>query len=1079
MSKGLKRGLAALVIIPLLYALLGFFLLPWAGLKLVNQKLAEYATLPASLERIEFNPFSLELTLHQLRFGEPGVEQLAFARLYANLQIDSLWQGAVHLLELQLEQPHVELLFAADRPFNLLQLFKLPAPGEQQPQPAGEPFPLHVDRLHLAGGSLHLVDQRPQPSVDVRYRDLDLELLDFGTRAEDKGQLRLTASGASGARLALQARLGLQPLRAEGRLSVSEIGLKTWWPYVRRALPLELEQGVASLSSDYRLELKEGLQLQLTNSQLQLNGLQLREADGRPLLDLARLEAASEQLQLSPGPQLQLGNGQLRLASLTLHGLAEQPQLRLDSLELAGAALNLAERQLVIGRLRSQGLEARAAREADGRLDWQNLLARQLAALDAQRAASALALGKPAVKAPAAPEDPQVSSLADAARGPAAANAAAPEQNAAPATESTTRSTASAPAQQDADTAAPTLATAESAPQTAAATSTGAWQVLLQDAQLRGWRAHLEDRVAQPAVALEVGPLDLDLQGFTSRGEQPFSLKLATGVGARGQLEADGQVRLQPLASQLKVRTRDLDLRLAQAYLNPFIHLELRSGLLASDIAVDLQGIAPLALKVSGRAEVSQLHTLDTLKGRDFVKWQLLNVDGLDYRHGERLRIDLLRLRQPYARFIINEDLGTNVKDLLIVQPPNPAWAPPSKPLHIVVGGVAIEDGSANFADLSLTPNFATAIQQLNGRIGTLDNQSRKPATVDIRGKVDRYAPVTIEGRLTPFSPLVQLDLATRFQRVELTTLTPYAGKFAGYKIRKGRLNLDLHYRIERSRLNADNKLLLEDLQLGERVDSPSATDLPVRLAVALLKDSHGNIDIALPVQGDLNNPEFSVVPIVWKTLRNLLLRTVQAPFKLIAGLADGGDEQLDSVPFAAGSSELDAPARTTLAKLAKALQQRPALRLEVEGMSLPAADGPLLAEQRLQREYQDTWYRMLQRRGDKVPADASQLVVPAEMQPPLLEGIYRARLKQQPPAAWGELDEAERTTRLRQAVLDSWAQSQLLLRQLAQDRARAIKAWLVDSGGLADQRIYLLEVGSVPGDGSQRIDVPLHLDSE
>ncbi|WP_455232383.1 DUF748 domain-containing protein [Geopseudomonas aromaticivorans] len=1066
MSKGLKRGLAALVLAPLLYALLGFFLLPWAGLKLANQKLAEYATLPASLERIEFNPFSLELTLHQLRLGAPGAEQLAFSRLYANLQVDSLWQGALHLLELQLEQPHVELLFAADRPFNLLQLFRLPpAASAAEAQPAGELFPLHVDRLQLSGGSLHLNDLRPQPSVEVRYENLAIELLDFGTRAEDQGQLRLTASGSSGASVSLQALLSLQPLRAEGHLSITDIALKSWWPYVRRLLPLELEQGVASLASDYRLELKDGLQLQLDNSQLELNSLQVHEADGRPLLDLQRLEAAAGRLEFHPGPQLQLSNGELRLATLTLHGLAEQPPLKLDSLAVTGTALNLAERQVVIGQLHSQGLEARAAREADGRLDWQALLDRQLAALEQHRAARAQTLDQPA----------------DAAGAPQAAAAAEP--SAAPSPQSTTPTTASAPAQggDSRETgAAPTPGAAESAPQTAAPGNTGAWQVLLQDAQLRGWRAHLEDRVPQPAVALDVGPLDLDLQGFSSRGEQPFSLKLASGVGARGQLEADGQLRLKPLSSQLKVRTRDLDLRLAQAYLSPFIHLELRSGLLASDIAVDLQGSAPLALKVSGRAEVSQLHTLDTLKGRDFVKWQLLNVDGLDYRHGEQLRIDRLRLQQPYARFIINEDLSTNVKDLLIAQPPKPQPAPPGKPLHVVVGGVDIADGSANFADLSLTPNFATAIQQLNGRIGTLDNQSSKPATVDIRGKVDRYAPVTIQGQLTPFSPLEQLDITTRFKRVELTTLTPYAGKFAGYKIRKGRLNLDLHYRIEKGRLNADNKLLLEDLQLGERVDSPSATDLPVRLAVALLKDTHGNIDIALPVQGDLNNPEFSVAPIVWQTLRNLILRAVQAPFKLIAGLVDGGDEQLDSVPFAAGSSELDQPARATLDKLAKALQQRPTLRLEVEGMSRQAADGPLLAEQRLQREYQDTWYRMLQRRGDKVPAEASQLKVPEDMQGSLLEGIYRARLKQQPPAEWRELKKPERATRLRQAVLDSWAQSSLLLRQLAQDRARAIKAYLVEQGQLADERIYLLEVGSAEAAGDNpRIAVPLHLDSE
>ena len=1059
MSKGLKRGLAALVITPLLYALFGFFLLPWVGLKLANQKLNEYTTQPAHLERIEFNPFTLELTLHQLRLGAAGAEQLAFERLYANLQIDSLWQGALHLLELRLEQPHVELLFAADRPFNLLQLFKLPpAPAGTEPQPAGELFPLHVDHLQLSGGSLHLNDQRPQPSVEVRYENLDIELLDFGTRAEDQGRLRLAAKGSSGANLSIQALLRLQPLHAEGHLSVSDIALKAWWPYVRRVLPLELEQGVASLASDYRLELRDGLYLQLDNSQMQLNALGLQQADGKPLLDLDRLEASSGRLELSPGPQLRLRDGQLHLNALNLHRPTDQPLLKLASLDLADTTLDLSGRQLSIGQLRSQGMEAWAAREADGRLDWQLLLEQQLSALQAPPAANLPAAVTPPPAAPSGGNTPTGSPPPSAV--PATPDSAATGANPMP-----------QPAQ-------PSAASAASAAQPATAPpAPGPWQVLLKDVQLRGYRAHLEDRSAKPATALAVGPLDLDLQDLASDGVQPFRLKLASGIGAHGQLEAAGQVRLAPLDSQLKVVARDLDLRLAQAYLSPFIHLELRSGLLSGDVAVDLQRLAPLAFAVTGRAEVNQLHTLDTLKGRDFVKWRTLTLDGLDYRHGEQLRIGRVTLQQPYARFIINEDLSTNVKDLLIPQPPSP---PPAQPLHIVVGGVEIQDGSANFADLSLTPNFATAIQQLNGRIGTLDSQSKQPATVDIRGKVDRYAPVSIKGRLTPFSPLEQLDITTSFHRVELTTLTPYAGKFAGYKIRKGRLNLDLHYHIEQGRLNAENKVVVEHLQLGERVDSPSATDLPVRLAVALLKDTNGNIDIALPIKGDLNNPEFSVMPIIWQTLRNLVLRAVEAPFKLIAGLIDGSDEQLDSVLFAAGSSELDGQARATLDKLAQALQKRPALRLEVEGMSLQTADGPLLAAQRLQREYQDTWYSMLQRRGDKVPAEASQLKVPEDMQAVLLEGIYRARLKQQPPAEWRDLKKPERATRLRQAVLDSWAQSSLLLRQLAQDRARAIKAWLVEHGQLADERIYLLEAGNATGaDEQQRIAVPLHLDSE
>src|SRR5690606_17478870 len=265
--------------------------------------------------------------------------------------------------------------------------------------------------------------------------------------------------------------------------------------------------------------------------------------------------------------------------------------------------------------------------------------------------------------------------------------------------------------------------------------------------------------------------------------------------------------------------------------------------------------------------------------------------------------------------------------------------------------GISIADGSANFADFSLTPNFATGIEQLNGSIGTLDNQRAQAARVDLQGKVDRYAPVTIRGELTPFDPLNSLDIATSFKNVELTTLTPYSGKFAGYRIRKGRLNLDLHYRINQGQLQADNRGLLEDLQLGERVDSPDAVDLPVRLALALLKDTRGNIDIELPLAGDLNNPEFSVMPIIWQTLRNLVMRATQAPFKFIAGLAGGGDADLSQLGFSAGSSGVGATATRRLPTLAQALGERPRLAREVEGVSAADRDWPPRAGARLGRD--------------------------------------------------------------------------------------------------------------------------------
>nr|WP_231987091.1 DUF748 domain-containing protein [Pseudomonas prosekii] len=980
MPKGLIRALGALLTALALYSLLGFLILPGIALRIANQQLANYATTPAHIQRIELNPFSLEVTLWGLIIGEPGKEQVGFERLYANLQLDSLWTKALHLSDIELDKPKTEILFGKDGKLNLLGLFKIPASEPTPADPNAKPFPLRVERIRLAGGYVHFQDARPSEPIEFLYDKLDFELKNLSTLPDDNADMTLVAAGPEGGQIDWTGNFSLIPIASEGKLKVTDGQMKVWWPYVRDALPLALENGVLNLSTDYKLNLAKETELQLNNVAVSVAPFAINAPDGRPLV-------------------------------------------RLERLDVSDTSIDLAKQQVVVGKIRSNKLETWAALEADGQLDWQKLFASQPS--------------KAAAKAKAEP-----------ANAPAAADSPPP----------------------------------------AAAAPSKPWQVLLKDVQLRNYQVHLEDRKAQPPVPLEVGPLNLDLQNFDSLNGSPFKLKLDTGVGKQGKITADGQVNLAPVSAKLNVQTKDIDLRVAQSYITPFIRLELRSGMLGSDLAVDLKSTEPLAFSVTGRAQVDQLHTLDTLKTRDFLKWQQLVLEGLNYQHGDSLSIDKVNLFQPYVRFMINDDRTTNVDDLLVPQPADSAGktaaakpaAGKDKALAIRVGGVAINDGSANFADFSLTPNFATAVQQLNGAIGTIDSRQGKPATVDIKGKVDRYAPVTIKGAVNPFDPMASLDIATSFKRVELTTLTPYSGKFAGYRIRKGRLNLDLHYLITKGQLKAENKVVVEQLQLGEKVDSPDAVSLPLKLAIALLKDVDGKISIELPVTGDLNNPQFSVMPIVWQTLRNLLVKAAAAPFKMIGGLISGGGSQdLGTVSFAPGSSELSKDAEASLVKLASALKERPALRLEIEGTAAQNSDGPLLAEQRLEREYQYNYYKMLQRRGDKVPAQASLLEVPDAEKAPLLEGIYRTRLKTQPPAEWKDLGKEERTTKMRAEVIKFWSGSEVLLRQLGQERASSIKDFLVEKAQLADERVYFIDaqLGQAESDG--RVITPMHLDAE
>ena len=835
---------------------------------------------------------------------------------------------------------------------------------------------MRIDSIKLADGYLHFADLRPSEPIEFVYDSMNLELKNLSTLPDDNADMTLVAAGPEGGRIDWSGTLSLIPIASEGKLKVTDGKMKVWWPYVRDALPLALEDGVLNFSTDYKLNLAKDTEMVLSNATASIAPFKINAPDGRPLV-------------------------------------------RLERLDVSDTTVDLAKQQVVVGKINSKNLETWATREKDGQLDWQKLFT-------------------------------------------------------------------SAPEKTTSKTKAPEAVTVE-APKPAPVAPSKPWQVLLKDVQLRDYRVHLADKEPKTPVALDIGPLNLDLKNFDSLNQSPFTLNLDTGVGKQGKLTATGDVNLSPINAKLKVTTKDIDLRIAQAYIEPFIRLELRSGMLGSDLAVNLKSVEPLAFTVDGRAQIDQLHTLDTLKDRDFLKWQRLVLDGVKYQHGDTLSIASVNFAQPYVRFMINDDRTTNIDDLLIPQPANssaksaakPA-ASKEKPLGIHIGGIAINDGSANFADFSLTPNFATAIQQLNGQIGSIDSRRAKPASVNIAGKVDRYAPVTIKGSVNPFDPMASLDIATSFKRVELTTLTPYSGKFAGYRIRKGRLSLDVHYLITKGQLKAENKVIIEQLQLGEKVDSPDAVNLPLKLAIALLKDSDGTISIELPVTGDLNNPQFSVMPIVWQTLRNLVVRAAQAPFKLLSGLVTGGGaEDLGTVSFAPGSSELSPQAQKALDSLASALKQRPTLRLEIEGTAAQSSDGPHIAQDRLEREYQYNYYKILQRRGDKVPAQASLLKVPDDEKGPLLEGIYRTRLKQQPPAEWAKLSRDERASKMSAALIDFWSKSEVLLRQLGQERASSIKDYLVDKGQLADDRVYFVDatLGEAESDG--RVVSPLHLDSE
>ena len=969
MSKGLKRLVVSLVSVIALYSWLGFLLLPSVALKVINQQLAVYANSPAQLQRLEFNPFTLEFFAWDFAIGAAEDQQLSLQHLYGKLAYDSLWSKTLHLHDVQLVKPITQVIFDPQGKLNLTQLFTLPEPPAQTNTPDSAALAVLIDQLQLQQGSLRFYDQRQQEPVDVSIAELNITLNNFDTRPDSNSQLQLTAQANDGTQLHWQGELSISPLASNGQLQLKNAQLKSWWPYLQESFSAQLKAGRLSLDSHYTLQLSPSLQFKAKQLSLELEALALEQQ--------------------------------------------QKPLVRLEKLSISDTQFDFAAQTLQIGKASSKKLLAWTEIDKNGVSNWEKLLPSS-----ARQNATASADSAPTAKDHDASPDPE---------------------------------------------------------------KKPAWRIVLKHAELKQQQFHLTDHSHSEPVALQLSNFNLQIKDFDSQASSPFTAELETQVGEQGQLSSRAQILLQPLKVEMSLNSRDLDLRPAQAWMSPYAHIELRSGLLSSALQLEISDLDNLQLVVQGGAAINQLHIRDSLRQRDLLKWQTVDINAIQYNlQQQKLSIQKVALQQPYVRFIINENLTTNISELMIAQPKKAETAAkaegPEFALHI--GSIEVKDGSANFADFSLKPNFATAIQQLNGDIGTIDNQSNSIAKVDIKGNVDRYAPVTIKGSLMPFDPLKKLDITTDFKHVELTTLTPYSGKFAGYRIQKGRLNLNLHYQINDGKLNASNQLLLEQLQLGERVDSPDAVDLPVRLAIALLKDRKGQIALELPIQGDLNNPEFKVAPIIWQTLRNLITRAVSAPFNFIAGLANSNAQELSDVVFSPGMFAISPDAAKSLDTLAQALKQRPQLRLEIEGGSLLELDGPPLAQMRLKAAYQSAWYSILQRRGGKIESSKEMLEVPEKEHAALLEGIYRSQLKQQPPAEWAPLDPDQRAQLLRDAVLNSYAQSPLGLRRLAQARANSIKIYLIEQAQLDPERVYLIDVSTGKASAEQGVISTLHLGS-
>jgi hypothetical protein len=450
---------------------------------------------------------------------------------------------------------------------------------------------------------------------------------------------------------------------------------------------------------------------------------------------------------------------------------------------------------------------------------------------------------------------------------------------------------------------------------------------------LAKFRTEFRDHGVSPAAELVMQDINVAVDGISDdlKGAWPMRASLHARDG--GNLLVEGKVVAGDPLLDLRVKLTGLALKPVQPYLGAATTLKITDGRLEGEgrlihnaKGTDYQG--SLALRNLALTEGEHENAFLRLKALSTRKIAAST---------SRLAIADLVLDGLDTRLFIDADKSTNLGRIMRkpsgeVAAQEARTESPVKPYEVAIDRLRITDGQLEFGDNSLAMPFGTHINNLHGSVDGLGTSRSKPGQIELDGEVDDYGLARATGEIDLFKPTEFADIKVSFRNVEMTRLTPYAATFAGRRIESGKLSLDLEYKIIKRQLTGDNLVKVDSLILGERVESPQATDLPLDLAIAILQDSDGHIDLGLPVSGDLDDPEFSYGQIVWKAFVNVVGKIATSPFRALGSLFEG-EEAMDGVVFEAGRPDLTAPERQKLTKLAGALGKRPKLAIGLHGV--------------------------------------------------------------------------------------------------------------------------------------------------
>lgn len=644
-------------------------------------------------------------------------------------------------------------------------------------------------------------------------------------------------------------------------------------------------------------------------------------------------------------------------------------------------------------------------------------------------------------------------------------------------------------------------------PPSVAASSTAAdppaqgtpWTALLGVFRLKDGAVRFEDRTLTRPGVVELDKIALTVDNIGTDKTLKSRIDLAFRDSGGGLFGARGGFSLQPVSASLKLDVRRLDLLAGQPWMAEQLNAELLRGnvSLRGDLGVQVAPAGTWAVSWNGETTVADVHLTDRIHASDLLKWRSLFIGAMALKLDSSkpdllssLSVGEVALSDYFARIILSKEGRLNLQDIVkktggetasVPPPARPVIStPPSEPTPptsqgaalarmidaarppVDVKTVVLQGGQVDFSDFFIKPNYRAQLSKLGGRVSGLSSKSGTAGEVEVRGLVEGSAPIDITGRINPLAGPLFLDLKANARGIELAPLSPYSGKYVGYGIEKGKLSVSIAYKIENDQLTAQNNVVLDQLTFGAPVESPDAIKAPILLAVSLLKDRNGVIDINLPISGSLSDPQFSIGGLVVKVIVNVIVKAVTSPFALLGSLF-GSDADLDHVAFEPGRASLGDTARSKLDTLGKALVDRPALKIEVTGRTDRAIDA-----EGYRRALLDSKVKAAKAAKSRQPVD-EVVVDPAEY-PELLETVYKSASFPKPRNMVG-LTKSLPVGEMETLILTNTEVSDEDLRLLGLARAQVVKDYLAQQVKIEDARLFVIAPNTAARDGDKAAD--------